>query len=64
MRGEGEGNGIVVQYAPRFPILLNFRESDEEFPCSGKAFVDANAHRCLMIEAVGGDPTADRSEKR
>ncbi|MGN0801844.1 MAG: DUF3786 domain-containing protein [Candidatus Faecivicinus sp.] len=45
---------IVVQYAPRFPILLNFWESDDEFPCSGKAFVDANAHHYLTIEAAGG----------
>ena len=45
---------IVVQYAPRFPILVNFWESDDEFPCSGKVFVDANAHHYIAIEAAGG----------
>lgn len=40
--------------APHFPILVNFRGSDEEFPLSGKAFVDANAHHYLAIEAAGG----------
>ena len=28
--------------------------SDEEFSLSGKAFVDANAHHYLAIEAAGG----------
>ncbi|MBQ1312157.1 MAG: DUF3786 domain-containing protein [Blautia sp.] len=44
----------VFSYAPRFPITLNFWESDEEFPSSGKVLVDENAEHYLTIEAAGG----------
>ena len=51
--GRKDDASIVFQYAPRFPTLLNFWESDDEFPCSGKAFADANTHHYLPIEAAG-----------
>ena len=44
----------VFPYAPRFLVLLNFWEADEEFPSSGKALVKAGAEHYLTIEAAGG----------
>ena len=44
----------VIPYAPRFPVTIRFWCADEEFPASGKAFVDAAAEHYLHIEAAGG----------
>lgn len=41
-------------YAPRFPILLNYWEADDEFPASGKCLVRKGAEHYLGIEAAGG----------
>ncbi|MCQ2452634.1 MAG: DUF3786 domain-containing protein, partial [Oscillospiraceae bacterium] len=45
---------VCIPYAPRFPITLCYYEGDDEFPPSGKALVDSNAHHYLTIEAAGG----------
>lgn len=44
----------IIDYAPHFPIMINFYEGDEEFHAAGKALVDKNAHHYLAIEAAGG----------
>ena len=44
----------VFAYAPRFPVTINFWESDDEFPASGKALVNVGAEHYLAIEAAGG----------
>lgn len=44
----------VIPYAPMFPITVNFWESDDEFPASGKVLVNEMAEHYLTIEAAGG----------
>ena len=44
----------IIYYAPRFPVLVNFWEADDEFPASCKTLLDAHAEHYLTIEAAGG----------
>lgn len=45
---------VIIPYAPRFPVMVNYWEADDEFPASGKVLVDAMAEHYLGIEAAGG----------
>lgn len=44
----------VIRFAPRFPVLFNFWEGDDEFPPSVKTLVDSQAEHYLTLEAAGG----------
>lgn len=41
---------VRFDFLPRYPLLLKLWFADEEFPASGKLFVDANADHYLTIE--------------
>lgn len=45
---------VVIPYAPMFPILVRFWESDDEFAASGKLLVDRSAEHYLSIDGAGG----------
>ena len=45
---------VVIPYAPMFPILVRFWESDDEFAASGKLLVDRSAEHYLSIDSAGG----------
>lgn len=45
---------VVIPYAPMFPILVRFWESDDEFAASGKLLVDRSAEHYLPIDSAGG----------
>lgn len=55
---------VVIPYAPRFPVLVNFWEADDEFEASGKVLVDEHAEHYLTIEAAGGACSAVIQEIR
>jgi len=51
---EGKGDvSCIVYFAPRFPVMLNFWEADDEFPASVRMYVDAQAEHYLTLEAAG-----------
>lgn len=54
----------VIPYAPMFPVMVSFWESDDEFAASGKVLVDGNAEHYLTIEAAGGACSAVIQEIR
>ena len=43
-----------IYFAPRFPVIVNFWEGDEEFPASVKTLLNGSAEHYLTIEAAGG----------
>ncbi len=43
----------IIQFAPRFPVMINFWEADDEFPASVRMYVDAMAEHYLTLEAAG-----------
>ena len=51
---EGKGDVCcIIYFAPRFPVMLNFWEADDEFPASVRMYVDAQAEHYLALEAAG-----------
>lgn len=51
---EGKGDVCcIVYFAPRFPVMINFWEADDEFPASVRMYVDARSEHYLTIEGAG-----------
>ena len=51
---DGKGDVCcVVYFAPRFPVMLNFWEADDEFPASVRMYVDTQAEHYLTLEGAG-----------
>lgn len=40
----------VFSFFPKYPVAMNIWFADEEFPASGKLFLQANADACLTVE--------------
>ncbi len=40
-------------FLPNFPLMLNLWLEDEDFPASGKVFLDAAIESALQVEAAG-----------
>lgn len=62
-KAAGELGGIVIPgkadvsirflFLPKFPMVLNLWQEDEDFPASGKVLLDSTAENFLQVEAAG-----------
>ena len=51
---DGKGDvSCLIYFAPRFPVLINFWEADEDFSASVRMYVDAMAEHYLTLEGAG-----------
>lgn len=51
---KGKGDVCMVfNFAPYFPVQMNYWEPDDEFPASGRLLCDTTAENFLGVEAAG-----------